>query len=129
MLAYVVFNASRSCLKLTESPSLLQMFKLIRQMLSWIEILRLGKLLQSAEFTVMFMKPFLDISVLVAWGITLLKKSIHSCAAMLLGMHLTSNDILLPCGSNHSSTFIKGPNMCHKDTSHTIMPQPDMWHD
>lgn len=73
MLANVDFSASQSSIKLTGTRSLLQMFNHIQQMLNWIEILRLGSPLQKAEFTVMFMELFLDISAYVARGITLLK--------------------------------------------------------
>lgn len=56
----------------------------------------------------MFMEPFLDNSVHVAWGFTLLKKSFHRSASMLLRMHLIGNSTLLSCGTEPSHLFYQG---------------------
>lgn len=119
-MANVDSSASHSSIKLTGSRSLLQMFNLILQMLNWIEILRLGSLLQQTEFTVMFMEPFLDNSVHVAWGITPLKKSFGSSAFMLLGMRLIGNSTLLSCGIEPLLLFYQGSKYVpqRKKTTH-----------
>lgn len=56
----------------------------------------------------MFMEPFLDNSVHVVWGITLLKKSFHSSASMLLWMHLIGNSTPLSRGIEPSLLFYQG---------------------
>lgn len=85
-----------------------------------------------AEFTVMFMEPFLDNSVHAAWGITLLEKFFRSSASMLLGMHLIGNNTLLSCGIEPLLLFYQGSkyDMCHREKRlHITVPWPDVWHD